>query len=128
MKPLAAILIIFLGFGLAGCATSFSVRRAQAVTPEHLASINPMFTTDHVVYTGSNAAFHYFYHSQLFGGGSYKVAREQLRMVTPAEYPLGTGQPVLLWGRFDASTRSWINPRSDTVRPEPTAATTTNSP
>jgi hypothetical protein len=66
-------------------------------------------TVNHIVYVGSDSDFHYFFHSQLMGGDSYKVEKKLMRL--PHEFTLSSGhEPVLLVGRFDEISGSWISP------------------
>jgi|GEM_PF-2082562 len=64
------LLVALLG---AGCSASFSQRRATSTTTAYLRAIQRGFTSDHLVYMGSDAQFHYVFHSQLFGGGTYRI-------------------------------------------------------
>jgi hypothetical protein len=90
------------------CASSFSENRAKEVTPQFLASICRDDPADHIAYFGSDSTYHYFFHVQLFGGGSYKVEKREMRY--PEEFPLSSGrEPPLLIGRFDETTGSWIS-------------------
>lgn len=94
---------------LAACSTSFSVGRAREVPPGFLSSIYSTTTVNHIVYVGSDSDHHYFFHSQLMGGSSYKVEKKMLRL--PQEFALSSGhKPVLLVGRFDEISGSWISP------------------
>lgn len=94
---------------LVACSTSFSVSHAKEVSPQFLSSNYSTTTVNHIVYVGSDSDFHYFFHSQLMGGDSYKVEKKLMRL--PHEFTLSSGhEPVLLVGRFDEISGSWIAP------------------
>jgi hypothetical protein len=90
------------------CVSSFSEKRAKEITPQFLASILRVDTTDHIAYFGSDSAYHYFFHDQLFDSGSYKVDKRKMHFAE--EFPFSSGhEPVLLIGHFDETTSSWIS-------------------
>jgi hypothetical protein len=87
---------------LAACTAHFSTKNAVAVQTPQLQALLKMDPLDHVVYVGSDGTSHYFHHSQLFGGGSYKIARTNLRM--PNERQLATNtseETIVLSGKFE---------------------------
>ncbi len=83
-----------LAVALSGCSTSFHPQRAATTTPASLRPICRGDTVDHLAYMGRDTQFHYVFHSQLFGGGTYRVP-------VTAWYPrrtfdLGKGEPYVL--------------------------------
>jgi major membrane immunogen (membrane-anchored lipoprotein) len=110
MKKLILLLMLVSSILLVACSASFSARRAKEVLPQFLSSIYSTTTVNHIAYFGSDSDFHYFFHSQLFGGGSYKVAKKKMSL--QQEFALSSDhEPVLLIGRYDEATGAWISPR-----------------
>lgn len=107
MMKRRTIIIFVLLVALASCASHFTVARAKQITPQYLSSIYSVDTTDHIVYCGSDSTYHYFHHSQLFGGGSYKIEKKVLHL--PSEFSItDNNETVLLVGHYDKETNSWI--------------------
>ena len=92
-------LIGFVAFTCSGCSASFSPRRATSTTTAYLRTIQHGDTTDHLAYMGSDAQFHYVFHSQLFGGGSYRVPVSTWH--PKRTFPLNDGKPYVLVGSAD---------------------------
>lgn len=68
--------------------------RATTTTPDYLRSISRADTSDHLAYVGSDAQYHYVYHSQLFDGGSFRVPLTA--WTPPRTFPVGAEKPYLL--------------------------------
>ena len=62
-----------------------------------------------MLYKGSDKNYHYFYHDRLLFQRSYKVAKTELNMVSPREFPMKNNVSVVLWGRLDKKTKNWKN-------------------
>jgi hypothetical protein len=92
--------VLLVSVVLVGCSTRFALWAASPTTVPELAAIHRIDPLDHLVYMGSDERWHYFYHSQLFGGGSYKVERATL--VFPDEREVGTEPSDFLGGTFNA--------------------------
>jgi hypothetical protein len=87
---LLATLLFTTGFVLfAGCASApFRPEKAKPATLEQLRIIGaPCNGLDVLLYKGSDAQYHYFHHSRLGGGGTYRIPRSKWK--PPKEYPLG---------------------------------------
>jgi hypothetical protein len=106
---------IFLGVCLllnSGCSASFRPRRATTTTAAYLLTICRDETTDHLAYMGSDAQFDYVFHSQLFGGGTYRVPVSAWHL--KRTFPLGTGKPyVLVSSMFPAVTKPSARARGE---------------
>jgi hypothetical protein len=81
-------------FITAGCSASFSAAGAETTTPAYLRSIARMDSTNHLAYMGTDGTYQYVFHSQLGGGGSYRVLASD--WAPPQMFPLGDGTPYLL--------------------------------
>jgi hypothetical protein len=77
-----------------GCSASFRARRATPTTTAYLRTIRHGDPTDHLTYMGSDARYHYVFHDQLFGGGTYAVPVGTWH--PRCTFPLGSGQPWVL--------------------------------
>lgn len=78
----------------AGCSAGFNQRRASSTTTTYLRTIQQVNTADHLAYMGSDAQFHYVFHSQLFGGGTYRIPLSAWR--PRRTFPLRKDEPYVL--------------------------------
>jgi hypothetical protein len=104
---------------LAGCAAEFSPASAEPIDVIDLISLRRLEPLDHMVYCGSDADWHYFFHSKLFQSETLKVPRSDLDM--SLEHPVTKEQScVLVAGRFDTTqTGSWVYVPSAKEPPSP---------
>ncbi len=82
-------LICAAGFAVfASCASApFRPDKAQTATVDKLRRLGSANNgVDVLIYKGSDAQFHYFHHSQLGGGGSYRLPRGE--WIPPQVRPL----------------------------------------
>ena len=86
---LLATLVFTMGFVVfAGCASApFKPEKAKPATVDQLRTIGaPRNGLDVLIYKGSDAQYHYFHHSRLGGGGTYRLPRGEWK--PKKEYPL----------------------------------------
>jgi hypothetical protein len=102
MRLSDVLALALLAMSLEGCSSGFSARAASPTTVPVLAAFQRVDTTDHLVYEGSDQSWHYFYHSRLFDGGSYKIPRSTL-VVVP-EHPIQDNRSELVTGKFKGPT------------------------
>jgi hypothetical protein len=89
LTALALTLLFTAGFVIsAGCASApFRPQKAKLATVEQLRITGaPRNGLDVLIYKGSDAEYHYFHHSQLCGGGTYRLPRSEWK--PKKEYPL----------------------------------------
>ena len=87
---------------VAGCATGFSASQASPVSVPDLIAARRIDTTDHMAYFGSDANWHYVYHSRLFGSRSLKVDRRLLQIEDEFNVGDPAGRSAGLFGEFIA--------------------------
>src|SRR5262245_46651882 len=87
---------LLLAVCLIGCSKSFHAEKAQTISSAELRKRLTVDTTDHFAYMGSDAKFHYIFHSQLGGGESYRVPIGELAL--QHTFPVGQGEPYVLTG------------------------------
>jgi hypothetical protein len=90
MKRIKIFLLTFVPIFLSG--TVFAqFKNASEITPEELMSVREMHTSNHTVYCGSDARYHYFKHARLFSFyKKYKIGRGLASVA--GEFPVSAGQ------------------------------------
>jgi hypothetical protein len=89
LPHLLATLVFTAGFAVfVGCSSApFRPDKAKSATLEQLRIIGaPRNGLDVLIYKGSDAQYHYFHHSRLGGGGTYRLPRGEWN--PGKEYPL----------------------------------------
>ena len=86
MKGCRLLLLATMLLPGAGCSRDFAMRDAMTVKATELPrAADPL---NHLVYVGSSGGYHYFHHSQMKAGGSYRVLQSEIDL--PRTFPLGT--------------------------------------
>jgi hypothetical protein len=84
--PLAGLLV-------AGCAATFSPSNAREVSRERLVELSDAGHSDHILYEGSDAGYHYVFDSRPEKRRSYKVRSDSVKLKDT--FPVGEDSYVL---------------------------------
>jgi hypothetical protein len=79
---------------LVACSASFNAARSETTTAAYLRTIARVDPTDHLAYMGTDGTYQYIFHSQLGGGGSYRVLASDWS--PPETFQLGHGKPYVV--------------------------------
>ncbi len=73
LAPLSGLLV-------AGCLATFSQREAREVSRERLLELSEAGRSDHLVYEGTDAGYHYVFDSRRDKARSYKIRADGLKL------------------------------------------------
>jgi hypothetical protein len=81
----------------AGCAETFSMRRATEITREQLLNLSEKDKSDHVVYVGTEGGYHYVCDVRPGTEDSYKVRADSLKLTDTFRVGSRYDEPYVLY-------------------------------
>lgn len=94
-RPIALLSLLLLT--LAGCAETFSARRATEITREQLVNLSERDKSDHLVYVGSDRSFHYVCDIRPGKEESYKVRADSMKLADTFRVGSEFDEPYVLY-------------------------------